>query len=228
MNYPLKIGQPRFLTLDEVLTLHTASLDAYGGAHGVLDTGKLEASLGMPEQGFAGDYAHEFPFGMAAAYGFHIAMNHAFRDGNKRTAFASMVAFLRLNGWDFRASDADGAAIVLNLIEFHHDKAWLAEQLHLHSRPRASFELRDFFARVDMQVLMDHASSVTADPKSLLPQLVASMDEACSAIPSLRDIRGYLHQAGAGADHDSRVRAFSQAFLLIALFRLAEDMGYEW
>jgi death-on-curing protein len=111
VNYPLKIGQPRFLTLDEVLTLHKASLDAYGGADGILDRGKLDASLAMPQQGLGGEYAHEFPFGMAAAYGYHLAMNHAFRDGNKRTAFAAMVVFLRMNGWSFELADAGAAQL---------------------------------------------------------------------------------------------------------------------
>ena len=135
MNDPLKIGQPRFLSLDEVLTLHRASIDAYGGADGVLDQGKLEASLAMPQQGFGAERVHEFPFGMAAAYGYHLAMNHAFRDGNKRTAFAAMVVFLRMNGWNFELPDEEAAGLMLEMIEQRRDKLWLS--FHLTERCRS-------------------------------------------------------------------------------------------
>jgi len=40
---------------------------------------------------------------LAAAYGFGIARNHAFVDGNKRTALASMIVSLGLNGMDLDA-----------------------------------------------------------------------------------------------------------------------------
>ena len=71
---------------------------------------------------------------MAAAYGYHLAMNHAFRDGNKRTAFAAMVAFLRMNGWDFQLPDAQAADLMLELIAEHRDKAWLSGRLQQASR----------------------------------------------------------------------------------------------
>lgn len=144
MNYPLKTGQPRFLSLDEVLTLHRASIDMYGGADGILDQGKLESSLAMPRQGFGSDYAHEFPFGMAAAYGYHLAMNHAFRDGNKRTAFAAMVVFLRMNGWNFEMADEKAAGMTLELIEQRREKSWFESQIRTASRVTASMELRDY------------------------------------------------------------------------------------
>ena len=136
MNHPLKFGQPRFLSSEEVLTLHATAIAMYGGAHGVLGDGKLDASLAVARQGFDGQYAHEFPFGMAAAYGFHLAMNHPFRDGNKRAAFAAMVAFLHMNGWSFEIRDEDAAQIMIDLIEQRHDKPWLAGILEGASRPR--------------------------------------------------------------------------------------------
>jgi death-on-curing protein len=44
---------------------------------------------------------------LAAAYGVGIAKNHPFLDGNKRTAFVAVELFLMLNGYSFKASDAD-------------------------------------------------------------------------------------------------------------------------
>lgn len=91
----LAIGRPRFVTRDEAFAYHTVSIEEYGGAHGLRDVGMLESALAMPMQGFSGEYAHAFPFEMAAAYAFHIAKNHPFVDGKKRTALMCCGAFLR-------------------------------------------------------------------------------------------------------------------------------------
>ena len=48
---------------------------------------------------YGGDYLHASPFDMAAAYAFHIAENHPFVDGNKRTALNAALVFLGLNGF---------------------------------------------------------------------------------------------------------------------------------
>jgi death-on-curing protein len=64
-------GEPRFLSTDEVLTLHETAIDAFGGSHGIRDAGLLDSALAIARQGFGGQYVHEFPFGMAAAYLFH-------------------------------------------------------------------------------------------------------------------------------------------------------------
>ncbi len=40
---------------------------------------------------------------MAAAYIYSIAMNHAFIDGNKRTAYVACLTFLNVNGIDLGA-----------------------------------------------------------------------------------------------------------------------------
>ena len=44
---------------------------------------------------------------LAAAYAFGLARNHAFLDGNKRTAFVVMELLLNLNGWALKAEDAE-------------------------------------------------------------------------------------------------------------------------
>lgn len=63
MNHPVKIGQPRFLAREEVLSLHRASIDTYGGSDGILDDGKLESALAMPRQGFGSEYHTTSPLG---------------------------------------------------------------------------------------------------------------------------------------------------------------------
>jgi death-on-curing protein len=133
---PIKPGFVRFLAEAEVLVWHAASIEIFGGAEGILNQGAPESALAQARQGFGGEFVHEFPFGMAAAYGYHLAMNHPFRDGNKRTAFAAMVGFLRLNGWDFTLPDDQAADLMLELIAERRDKKWLAERLQRFSRPQ--------------------------------------------------------------------------------------------
>lgn len=85
-----------FLSVDDVLLLHTDTIDTDGGSHGVRDHGLLDAAVAMPRQQFCGQYLHEDLAAMAA-YMFHIAQNHLFVDGNKRAAVLSALVFLRIN-----------------------------------------------------------------------------------------------------------------------------------
>lgn len=89
---------PIFLTLAEVIEVHTDQITRYGGQGGVRDFGLLESALAQPEASFAGEWLHDAPYGMAAAYAYHLCQNHPFVDGNKRTALACALLFLELNG----------------------------------------------------------------------------------------------------------------------------------
>jgi death on curing protein len=88
-----------FLTLEDVLTLHDDAIAFAGGSSGVLSIDFLQGAIAQPEAGFGGEWANEFPFGMAAAYAYHLSRNHAFVDGNKRVGLSAAVVFLYLNGW---------------------------------------------------------------------------------------------------------------------------------
>ena len=87
-----------FLGVEDVLLLHTDTIDIDGGSQGVRDHGFLDAAVAMPRQQFDGDYLHEDIAAMAAAYLFHLAQNHPFVDGNKRAAVMALLVFLHLNG----------------------------------------------------------------------------------------------------------------------------------
>lgn len=99
--------EPLFLALDEVLAIHADQIRRYGGQTGLRDLTLLQSALGMPETTFEGEFLHGTLFEMAAAYLFHVARNHPFVDGNKRTALMCGLVFLGLNGWRLEAeSDA--------------------------------------------------------------------------------------------------------------------------
>ncbi len=92
------MAEPQFLTLDQVLEIHRVQLALFGGQEGIRDQGALESAIAQPEAGSGDAYLHTYPFGMAAAYAFHLAENQPFIDGNKRTALDCALTFLEANG----------------------------------------------------------------------------------------------------------------------------------
>jgi len=87
-----------FLTLAEVVDIHKDQIARYGGGSGIRDIGLLSSAVAMPYASFSSEFLHRDIYEMAAAYAFHICQNHPFVDGNKRTALASALVFLELNG----------------------------------------------------------------------------------------------------------------------------------
>ena len=95
-----------FLTLAEVIEIHSNQMRLYGGLPGIRDINLLSSAIAMPHASFHGEYLHNDIYEMAAAYAFHIGKNHPFIDGNKRTALVSALVFLELNG--ISISDSQG------------------------------------------------------------------------------------------------------------------------
>jgi death-on-curing protein len=83
-----------YLTVAEVLTIHQALIEEFGGIHGVRDKGLLESAVFRPQIGYYSNVTEE-----AAALMESLANNHAFHDGNKRIAFTAADTFLEMNGF---------------------------------------------------------------------------------------------------------------------------------
>ena len=90
MKEPIWIDKP------EVLIAHSMQLAEHGGSDGIRDESLLDSALAKPRNVFA--YADTISPRLAASYAFGIARNHAFIDGNKRTALVVSEGFLRVNG----------------------------------------------------------------------------------------------------------------------------------
>jgi death on curing protein len=113
------------LTVAEVLAMHADLIERYGGVHGIRDAGLLEAALYRPQTGYYAGVIEE-----AAALWESLAQNHAFVDGNKRTAFAATYTFLAINGARLTADAQETYNFVAGLYEtnqFSFDKlvSWL-------------------------------------------------------------------------------------------------------
>ncbi len=110
-----------YLTLADVLTLHSVSIKLHGGASGVRDLGALEAAIYRPQTGYYDDLIAE-----AAALFESIAVNHPFIDGNKRVAFAATDTFLRVNGYKI---DANSAQIYKKMMALFDSNTFRFEKL---------------------------------------------------------------------------------------------------
>lgn len=126
------MNEPEWLDIDIVLDFHAEQLALFGGADGLRDRGLLESGLARPINKFA--YGEIGLAALAAAYGFGIARNHPFIDGNKRTALASMIVFLGLNGFDLDAPQEAATAMVLSLAAGEITEEVLARWLTDHVR----------------------------------------------------------------------------------------------
>jgi death-on-curing protein len=106
-----------YLTVIDVLAIHTDQIERYGGSHGIRDAGLLEAALYRPQTGYYEDLVAE-----AAALWESLSQNHPFIDGNKRTAFACTFTFLFINGLRLNA----GADKTWRFLNGHYEKGTLS------------------------------------------------------------------------------------------------------
>jgi len=125
------VKEPELLSVNILLDVHAEQLALFGGADGVRDPGLLESALARPVNKFA--YGEADLASLAAAYAFGIARNHPFVDGNKRVAFASILVFLGLNGFDLDAAPEEATAVMLALAagEIEEDALarWIGDNL---------------------------------------------------------------------------------------------------
>ena len=116
-----------------VWAVHEAQLAEHGGSTGVRDAGLLASALARPLNQAA--YGDPDAATLAAAYGFGIARNHPFIDGNKRTAFVCSELFLALNGYSLQADDALCVRTMLALAAGDLPEVEFAAWLRTHSSP---------------------------------------------------------------------------------------------
>jgi death on curing protein len=107
------MNEPVWLDVEILIDLHAEQLALFGGPDGIRDQGMLESALGRPINKFA--YGETDLAALAAAYGFGIARNHSFVDGNKRAAFGAIIVFLGLNDIDFLVPPESATVMILSL-----------------------------------------------------------------------------------------------------------------
>jgi death-on-curing protein len=118
-----------YLTVIEVLTIHAAMIDEFGGTEGIRDLGALESAVFRPETGY-----YDGPIEEAAALMESLLQNHPFLDGNKRTAFAAADLHLRINGLVYSGTTAEAIDFMDSIFEEKNvDASSIADFLRAHT-----------------------------------------------------------------------------------------------
>ncbi len=105
--------EPEWLEIALIVAIHDEQLAVHGGLSGLRDAAMLESALDRPRNKWA--YERAGLPELAAAYGYGIAKNHPFVDGNKRTSLLAIYTFLGINDIDFIVAEADAAAMIFSL-----------------------------------------------------------------------------------------------------------------
>ena len=116
-----------------ILAVHDEQLAEHGGLSGVRDSGLLESAMARPEHLAA--YGKPDIAELAASYGYGIARNHPFIDGNKRTAFVAVLLFLAFNAYSFQATDSDKVIVMLKVAAGEITEAEFATWIRNNSKP---------------------------------------------------------------------------------------------
>jgi death on curing protein len=122
------VRQPRNLRwIDQraLLLLHSETLAEHGGLPRIRNNGLLESALACPPHLYTYEPRSDLAR-LAAAYGFGLARNHPFNDGNKRTAFLAIGLFLEINGIKFTPDPVESIAVILRLAEGNLSETELA------------------------------------------------------------------------------------------------------
>lgn len=125
--------EPIWIDKRALLLLHGESLAQFGGASGLRDEGLLDSALARPLNKHAYEGCSDLA-GLAAAYGFALARNHAFVDGNKRAAFLAVGVFLAVNRHGLAATPGEAIDAMLALAAGSWDETQFAEWIREHLR----------------------------------------------------------------------------------------------
>lgn len=119
------MSEPFWISEDVERAIHADQIAQHGGSLGIRDENLLSASLARPRHLFA--YGEPTLFDLAAAYGYGLAKNHPFIDGNKRTAFAVMATFLEVNGYSLDVPEMDVVVMMERLATDEENQDSLAK-----------------------------------------------------------------------------------------------------
>ena len=115
------------------ISWHSRLIESFGGAPGLRDAGLLDSALARPRNLVAYDQTATTER-LAALYGVGVAKAHAFLDGNKRIAFAVMVAFLKAHGRRLDATEAEATRVMLDVAASAIGEAELERWIERHCR----------------------------------------------------------------------------------------------
>lgn len=128
------MSEPVWLDRRVLELLHGESVAEHGGGDGLRDKGLFESALARPQNLYAYENVTDMAR-LAACYGYGLAKNHAFVDGNKRIAFIATGLFLRLNGFRLIADQVQATLTVLSVASGAFTESEFADWIRAHIKP---------------------------------------------------------------------------------------------
>ncbi len=122
----------RYPSAQEVREIHEFIIELYGGSFGLRDEGLLESALASPRQTMFDEELYPDLAAKAAILLIGLVKNHPFIDGNKRTAFLTMLRFLEMNGYTLAASDGELFDLIQTTASAQFEKTQIADWLKAH------------------------------------------------------------------------------------------------
>lgn len=122
----------KWISREQVLSLHSELIADLGGADGIRDEAMLDSALNAPFQTFEGIDLYPGVIEKAARIGYGLITNHPFVDGNKRIGTHMMLVFLGLNNVSLEYEDDDLIDIILSIASGDIDDEKLREWIEEH------------------------------------------------------------------------------------------------
>jgi death-on-curing protein len=104
-----------YLSVQHVEKIHDVMIGEFGGSKGVRSRELLESAVFRMQTTFGGNELYVDDFEKAAAMLESICRNHAFIDGNKRTAFTAAVTFLEINGHNMEFDKIEAEEMMISV-----------------------------------------------------------------------------------------------------------------
>ena len=121
------------LTKDQIISLHMAIYERYGGSCGVLNDGMLDSALQAPFQTFGGEELFPDTKDKIIRLAYGLIKNHSFRDGNKRIGALVLLILLEFNGYHVNATNEEFADIIMGIAASEKDDTdlenWVDEHI---------------------------------------------------------------------------------------------------
>lgn len=120
------------LTKEQIIMLHEAIYERYGGSCGVLNEGMLDSALQAPFQTFGGEELFPDTKDKILRLAYGLIKNHSFRDGNKRIGALVLLVLLELNGWHVNATNEEFSDIIMGIAASEKDEEDLKQWVESH------------------------------------------------------------------------------------------------